>query len=103
MTQRAEVRECSVCPPWVVRCAHYADTILVMGDVTLNPHTCFLGRAGGWPYEINLTKLEEFGPCPFCGTPVILGSGKNEAAHVTRAEADAAFDRREAELLGREP
>jgi len=88
-------------PSWVLRCAFNGDEWLVMSDSKLsnNLHQ----DCGPWTsrQDYLLFTCRGFGPCALCGRAV---TGKNERiierVSGTRAKADAAFERIEADWIG---
>lgn len=87
-------RECQ-CPPWVVRCVHFAETLLVLADgkTNLHPESCHKFAARNEP-AVGL--IEEWVACTGCGIP--LGSG-TPFFFPDLASAEAEFHKREQELL----
>ena len=91
-------------PAWVVRCAKYGEEWLVLGDEHIPPfHTCGI-RQPVRRYSIGTAV--EFSPCGMRGCEVPMAESNNVPESVwcgnDRAEADAAFERIEAEWLGRD-
>ncbi len=92
----ARESECTRCPPWVVRCAHWEGRIVVMAHpVLLHPSHEIYATYGVWTGEDY--ALHE--SCPDQYLEVIdwpsLHTNSEQEAH-------AEFDRCEALLLGRE-
>lgn len=96
------VRECSVCPAYVVKCAHLdgdervvwlMDDEAWMGTPCVARHDADRAR---WGVIFDAPQLRHG---DICVHPCFNSAVLNVA---TRAEADAAFERFEAILLGRE-
>lgn len=93
------VRECSVCPPYISRCAHFGERTVMMTDKALwesaPPDHDHVLRA---PYQVVLGRVVPTPSwCP-CGGVVDYQSVYVSTAH----EASEHFARFEAILLGRE-
>ena len=96
----AEGRECTVCPPWVLRCAHWDGKVLALALSTedtnhiapCGPMTCL---------KIHVNTAVGYGPCESCGVPDRLHGITDFTCHDDLPAAEAEFRRREATLLGR--
>jgi hypothetical protein len=98
-------RECRICPPYIVRCGHFEDSLIAISDngYVLPDCDCPLGR----PFEGFLVGVIRgvLTQCPraHCQNLGALTTQTIVSRHTeTRAEADAAFAEFEARLLGRE-
>ena len=103
--ERAMVRECSRCPAYVVRCAHLAGDPRVVwftdrdGWLSAPPnheHSWYDGR-----FHVLLGELEFTREAPDCTCAVMVSVSRLTDTN-DRAEADAAFAKYEARLLGRQ-
>lgn len=68
-----DVRECPICPPWVIRCAHYRDDhVLYLASRTVLAEKHF----ANWPkeYGVYVVCLKDLSPCSCgCGQSLPLG------------------------------
>ena len=97
------------CPPWILRCAHWGGRILILIDndaVDPSGEGCSNPRHdptySGQRYGVG--DIAEWGTIPGCGH---LGwrcePTEQFSSSASLSDAEAAFYRREAELLEREP
>lgn len=104
--ERAKRDGCG-CPAWVVRCAgHGLGWLLVICDNTAEVVPCGSARLSlshFYGYRVGLLS-GNWGPCPECGTTTAADQQLqwSTSPGLSRAEAEAEFYRREADLLGRE-
>ena len=98
--------ECSRCPAYVVRCAHLEGDprVVWLIDHNVSP---LAWHCGHWPFETLLgIPLKTVGPAclpdSMCSCAVMAPDDTSDfQGHANRAEADTAFERFEAILLGR--
>ncbi len=87
--------ECTVCPPWVVACAHFEGQILVLTDCTLNNHTCASKSVTtGFEVASGIGIVR----CGSCAANVLERGNGGVASFPDLPSAQAEFDRRAAEL-----
>lgn len=89
--------ECTVCPPWVLRCGHFEEQTLYLCDVKthLHNHSVKVLR-----YAVTLGELVDCN----CGRGdnILVTDEEGPGRYKNLAEAQAEFTRREAALLRRE-
>lgn len=98
------VKECSVCPPWVRRCAHFDEKVLWLGSEALvSPAIREMHST-----TVLDTTLVVAGPasliaCPKCSVyhPTLDTEWSAQFTAEEYSEANAEFDRLEAQFLGR--
>ena len=95
----AEVRECTVCPPWVLRCAHWDGQVLIIAHEAGVPEHCGITDVIA-PYCV--VVVAGFELC-VCGTVLVLKEigAWNGFDTDSLPAAEAEFRAREAQLLGR--
>ena len=104
--ERAMVRECRVCPSYVVRCAHLGGdprVVLITDDEAWVREPCghahYPASAGGrWIVLFGEPRSRAELGVGLCDHPMFAWGN----VHNDRAEADRAFERYEAVLLGRQ-
>ena len=91
-------RECTACPPWVVRCAHWDGLTLRVDDnaIPVPGHVSY-------PSKFSIVGPGRAYLCS-CKKHEILANGhETHADYDTLPSAEVEFTRRELELLGRVP
>lgn len=100
-------RRCPACPPYVVRCAHDPDpehegrVAWIVDSMAWAAIPCPMGHAYMPDYSVCLGVVL---PCVGrCGSPALHEVYEMYKHHLPRDDADAAFERMERVMLGREP
>ncbi len=88
---RSGASECTVCPPWVLRCAHWEGQTLWLFDGTQFPYSDSHFRVG------LLTVLGTLGECSHCSRHPILRDPSHRESHHDLPAAEAEFTKREEE------
>ena len=98
------LRECD-CPPWVVRCVHIEDRILVMTDNSVAVPGCVCANGSLTP---DFGVMQAKGPPQMCPNVAACNAWGFHSFNVdfaraglARVEADAVFGEAESILLGR--
>lgn len=87
-------RECTQCPPWVVRCAHWdGQTLVISSDVIFLESPCPAGR----PHHREYAEYVVGNAAPRHGGCMIMD---NVISTDDLPSAEAEFYKRERELLG---
>lgn len=92
--------ECTICPPWAVRCAHFGGRLLTLSDIRIygtSRAECSHADHSSKHYSVAFVGEQM---CA-CGVRALAGPGKILLTN-DRAAAEAEFARCEAHLLGRE-
>lgn len=99
----ARERECTACPPWVVRCAHW-DGVMVLGDgvAVRQSHTCGDPAMDFSPFELHSGELVNCTRGLGCDAMVVDCDRSVCVGFQNAEDGHAEFARREAMLLGRE-
>lgn len=97
-------RECTACPPWVLRCAHWCGRLIVLTPTRLpveeHRDPWCLRNTCEHPFHVNEAPDRRV-PCATCGVPNRLLI-ESYTCHDNIPAAEAEFHRRELALLGRE-
>lgn len=94
--------ECRSCPPYVVRCAHLEGderVVWLVANSIWSAVPCVVGHGNPAPWRVTLAPI---GTASLCAHPGSTNSAPPRLDTNDRAEADAAFERFESILLGRE-
>ena len=103
-TQLAPERDGCDCQPWIVRCSHWEGCIQALVDTRVtNPHTC-MHSEGVFPHRFYVFKGYGWKACSSNGCPGYINAGRDKHIYIGDSEADAiaAFEQAEREMLGRE-
>ena len=105
------VRECQLCAPYVIACAHFdGHTVRLVNRETSrvfhNRADCVVRPTSANPWRLVAGPDESFLDCLGCGLPstdtYAIDARVLRLAYPTEAEAQAEFNRRVALMLGRE-